>query len=235
MFRPKIGWALGLALALTTSAARADIEPFSTPAGSQDTDGESVSATASFNVTTNSIVVTLTNLQSSMHSAGQLISDLFFKVGDGSQTPSTLSSSSGQEVTVAGNGTATLGSTVSTGWGYTVTSGVGHLDDLNGGASPHHTIIGPPNASGVYDNANSSITNGAHSPFLSESATFTFSGLNLSNTTNVISNVVFSFGTTSGDNINGVVVPEPSTLAIAGLGALGFMGFGFRRRLKKSQ
>jgi hypothetical protein len=28
-------------------------------------------------------------------------------------------------------------------------------------------------------------------------------------------------------------VPEPSTLAIAGLGALGFVGFGLRRRLKK--
>jgi hypothetical protein len=29
------------------------------------------------------------------------------------------------------------------------------------------------------------------------------------------------------------VVPEPSTLAIAGLGALGFIGYGLRRRLKK--
>jgi len=29
------------------------------------------------------------------------------------------------------------------------------------------------------------------------------------------------------------VVPEPSTLAIAGLGALGFFGYGLRRRLKK--
>jgi hypothetical protein len=29
------------------------------------------------------------------------------------------------------------------------------------------------------------------------------------------------------------VVPEPSTLAIAGLGALGFIGFGLRRRLTK--
>jgi hypothetical protein len=28
-------------------------------------------------------------------------------------------------------------------------------------------------------------------------------------------------------------IPEPSTLAIAGLGALGFVGYGLRRRLKK--
>jgi len=34
--------------------------------------------------------------------------------------------------------------------------------------------------------------------------------------------------------IQGVtVIPEPSTLAIAGLGSLGFIGFGLRRRLKK--
>jgi hypothetical protein len=29
------------------------------------------------------------------------------------------------------------------------------------------------------------------------------------------------------------VVPEPSTMAIAGLGAIGFLGYGLRRRLKK--
>lgn len=29
------------------------------------------------------------------------------------------------------------------------------------------------------------------------------------------------------------IVPEPSTMAMAGLGALGFIGYGFRRRLKK--
>jgi hypothetical protein len=32
---------------------------------------------------------------------------------------------------------------------------------------------------------------------------------------------------------NGKPVPEPSTLALAGLGALGFIGYGLRRRLKK--
>jgi hypothetical protein len=38
---------------------------------------------------------------------------------------------------------------------------------------------------------------------------------------------------TTGFAGNGSVVPEPSTMAIAGLGALGFIGYGLRRRLKK--
>jgi hypothetical protein len=46
---------------------------------------------------------------------------------------------------------------------------------------------------------------------------------------NDITNVFFQYGTQLGT----AVVPEPSTLAIAGLGALGFMGYGLRRRLKK--
>lgn len=34
-------------------------------------------------------------------------------------------------------------------------------------------------------------------------------------------------------NFSQTAVPEPSTMAIAGLGALGFIGYGLRRRLKK--
>ncbi len=50
------------------------------------------------------------------------------------------------------------------------------------------------------------------------------------------STVVFQYGTDlSEPTLTGdlVPVPEPSTMAIAGLGALGFMGYGLRRRLKK--
>jgi len=34
-------------------------------------------------------------------------------------------------------------------------------------------------------------------------------------------------------NGGSISTPEPSTMALAGLGALGFLGYGFRRRLKK--
>jgi hypothetical protein len=36
-----------------------------------------------------------------------------------------------------------------------------------------------------------------------------------------------------GEASSPVTVPEPSTMALAGLGALGFLGYGLRRRLKK--
>jgi len=172
---------------------------------------------------------------------GQSISDLFFTVTGASITGASLSSSSGQEITVAGNKTFTLGSTVSTGWALTTPSPTGTvlLNGLAGAANtPAHTIIGPPTGT-TYPNANGSIAgNGPHNPFLNQTAMFTIA----TGTTNsvVVTGATFSFGTTAGDNVTGGpggggpgTVPEPSTLAIAGLGALGFIGFGVRRRLKK--
>jgi hypothetical protein len=94
-------------------------------------------------------------------------------------------------------------------------------------------IIGPPGAGGTYSNANSSIAgNVPHNPFLNQTATFTITGSGITAST-VVTAATFSFGTTPGDNVAAVPVPEPSTMAIAGLGAIGFIGVGLRRRLKK--
>lgn len=43
----------------------------------------------------------------------------------------------------------------------------------------------------------------------------------------------FAGSSNTGFASGAVLVPEPSTMAIAGLGALGFVGFGLRRRLEK--
>src|SRR5262249_33436854 len=40
------------------------------------------------------------------------------------------------------------------------------------------------------------------------------------------------FGTLTGYVDHATLAPEPSTVALAGLGALGFIGYGLRRRLK---
>jgi hypothetical protein len=71
--------------------------------------------------------------------------------------------------------------------------------------------------------ANNSI-NPQFSPLVSNSMTFVLDNY----TGQAITDVVFQYGTALS-----TPVPEPSTLAIAGLGALGFVTYGLRRRLKK--
>jgi hypothetical protein len=56
--------------------------------------------------------------------------------------------------------------------------------------------------------------------------------------TNLFSQVKVSFGTGpdktfSGSRDTPPSVPEPSTMALAALGGLGFLGYGLRRLLKK--
>jgi MYXO-CTERM domain-containing protein len=119
----------------------------------------------------------------------------------------------------------------------------GNLDpsklNLFGSGQPDHMIIGPdsqgnldPSKGGHYSNANPSIYN--KNPSVLGSATFTISIAGVT-TTSLLSNVVFQLGTTQGsDTFNGqLVTPEPSSLAIAGLGALGLFAFGLRRRRVK--
>jgi hypothetical protein len=222
-----------LTMAVSAPAARAATETFVTPGGAAP-GGNPVNASATFTSSAGKLIITLTDLLANPKTVAQLLSDLSFTVSGGSATltGSSLSSSSGQEITVAGNGTATTGSTVATGWPYSFSGSVGTLNRL-AGSGANHLIIGPPGAGGIYSNANSSIAgNVPHNPFLNQSATFTISGSGITAAT-VVTAATFSFGTTSGVNVNGVPVPEPSTMAIAGLGAIGFIGFGLRRRLKK--
>jgi hypothetical protein len=216
-----------MAMSIETPVASADVEIWNTPSGSVDSSHDPVSAQATFTISSGEIVITLSNLQTGIHDAGQLVSELSFTtVNANNLSSSVLASSSAQLVTVGKSGYS-LGSTTSTGWGYAT----GHLSDLVNGDSPSHTIIGPST-----DNPNSSITKN-HNPFLYESATFTITGAGITSNTTIAS-ATFSFGTSAGDDVRGTQVvttttPEPSTIAIAGLGALGFIGYGLRRRLKK--
>jgi hypothetical protein len=122
--------------------------------------------------------------------------------------------------------------TVGSGKGVEVTS----IGGSGGGGTP--TLIGDPNSSGNYSNANSSITNGAHHRFLAGTITIVLTVAGVTSNS-LVSAMQFEFGTASGTDIGGQgggppappgSLPEPSTFAIAGLGALGFIGYGFRRR-----
>jgi hypothetical protein len=187
-------------------------------------------------VSAGQIQIVLKNLQANPTDVAQLISDFHFTIGRvGSLTGSTLSSSSGQELTVNGNNTFSLGGTVSTGWSYAVSAGVGTLNVLGTPIGPAHLIIGPPGGA-TYSNANGSIAgNGPHNPFLNQSATFTISASTVTADTTITS-VTFSFGTTSGVEIPGITssTPEPTTLATLATGLpVGLLAL--RRRFRHQQ
>ena len=209
------------------STAFAGTFTVSTPSGST-AGGQPVDASATFTTSAGTLDITIFNNQANPTSVIQNVSDLFFSLN--SVTSGTLASSSGYEIFVAADGTTSNGgSGVSTGWVLSISSGVFHLDGLNGAADvPAHTIIGAPDGSGVYSNANNSITgNGPHNPFLESGATFEITDAAITADT-IVSGVIFSFGTASGTNVPGNNAPDNgSTLMLLGI-ALAVCEFGRR-------
>jgi hypothetical protein len=205
---------------------------FITPMNSNPGGGP-VDASATFAISGDTIAVTLMNLGANPTDVGQNISDLSFTLGGGSLTNASLSSSSGEEITVAHGGGFTTGSSVSTGWGFTHTATSVDLDAI-GFVGPKHTIIGPPGPGNLYSNANGSIApNSAHNPFLNQTATFDITGTGITAGTTVDS-ATFSFGTMGQFTVPGtpvtVSVPEPGSFGLLVLGLAGVLIVARRRR-----
>jgi hypothetical protein len=213
----------------------ASVITFVTPSGST-VGGQPVDATVTFTTTDTSVSIALTNLEANPTSVVQNLSDLEFTFSQDVFPSAVGGSDSAQEVTVHSDGTITLGNTVSTGWGL---SAPNHhavlLNVLDTPTGPAHTIIGPPGPGNVYSNANGAIAgNGPHNPFLNQTADFTITfPLPLLKGVTVTS-ATFSFGTTAGNDVNGVpatTVPEPSFSGAVALG-LGIVLIAVGRRGK---
>ena len=207
--------------------ADAAVIAFNTPTGAT-LGGQPVDAAVTFTTGAGTIHVTLQDLLVNPTDVGQLLSDLSFHIaGVTGNITGTLSTSSGQEVTVAGNGSFTTGGSPSTGWLLTGgTGGTFLLNVLGTPTGPAHLIIGPPAPGSTFTNANGSIAgNGPHNPFIFEVASFDLSVPTVTAASS-IDNVVFSFGTTPGANVPaaGTPVPEPGTLLLLGFGLAGVAG-----------
>jgi len=219
-----------LVLAAFASIASATDITLTTPIGAT-TSGGAVDASAEFITGAGTLTIILDNLFADPKSIAQLLSGIDFTLSDLATTGS-LTSSSGQQLTVASNGSYTTGATTSTGWGVdnNVLGGI-ELTAL-GFSSPAQLIIGAPGAGNTYNNANSSITNGVHDPFLNQTATFTLAIAGLT-ASDKVTGATFLFGTTPG--VDQVSAPEPSSLEMLGMGLIGLVGLGAFRRSSAGQ
>ncbi len=220
---------LVMAAACLALSAKANTVTYNTLVGAS-TSGP-VDATATFTTSTNDLQVTLTNLTTNPKDVAQLLSGLSFKLSGG-QTAGSLTSSSGNEITISGGGAYSVGPVVSTEWGLTNNVSGGLKLDVLGYGGPDDLIVIAPSGLHPYSNANASIAgNGPHNPFLDGTATFNLAITGLTAGSNV-SSANFWFGTTEGQySATGTCrVPDESVTAILLCLGLGATALAVRRR-----
>ena len=241
-------WLLGLAFVCSFGQmAGAGMIQYETPDSARTGASgsvHSVSGEADFTLGNGTLTVTLTTNTADPIADTQMISGIRFNVSGASAE--TLKSSLGKTGTITGGGTLPTGvssSPVSLDHWQASESGTQiYLNTFSGG-KPNQLIIGPGDVHGKYNNANPSIT--GHEPSVLNTATFTFdiTGITSSST---LSNVSLIFGTESNlpsynlvslSQVSGQVtapVPEPSSLALMGIGGLAMAVGAYRRGRKRT-
>jgi hypothetical protein len=227
---------------------------FSTPTGAKAFGGtDPVGAEALFVVNGNQLQITLENLQTNTKQDGQTLDALTFQLSSAIPQGATIQSMTMSGVTAINIPSKTSPYQVETtnipAWnlsdsigGNTYTFSFCNIDQSSLGCKgqgndwPKGNIIGPAGAGDKFSNANSSITNGAHYPFIYQQAVFTITLSNGQFNTNPADykNVVFGFGTSSSFSQTAGVqsvqpAPEPTAFSLAAIG-FGLGLFTLRRK-----
>jgi hypothetical protein len=229
---------MAVMLLMMSTAAFADTFTFSTAPGATTSNGSggTVAVSATAVVTTNNngtITVVITNNIVNPTTVAQNISDFSFSLSGG-----ITSGNGAGSVTAAGvaRTIATGGSFTDSGTGSTVQSTGWHNDTglhytvLSGSGQPAYTIIGAPGAGGYTAAGGSIAGNDPHNPFFAGPITFTLAVTGVTAQTQV-SNFVFSFGTTAGNDVPTGSTPEPASMFLLGTGLLG-VGGAIRRKIR---
>jgi hypothetical protein len=238
--------AIASVVALISFSTSAGAVTYTTTTCPSCVDG-SVNAKADFTLGNGTVAVTLTDLLANPTSAGQLVSGIMFDVSGASGSGLLTRTVSNNFVTTINTGNDTFSSPVTdplARWkaseaGITIT-----LTTLTGG-NPDRLIIGPPDGSNKYTNANNSIS--GDNPNVVGSPTFTITIPGIKDTS-ALNNIIFLFGTTprygSGTCTNcgtnagdppPVPTPIPGALLLFGSVLAGTVGVGkWRRRQKKA-
>jgi hypothetical protein len=240
---------------LTPTETRASAVTFNTLPGS-DSDGK-LAATVTFTAVNGGIEISVTNTETGTIAKGQAISALAFSVA-GLKTPTLFSEFTGKSVSSSSftpgaafpSGSQTItkfddtyksGADVIDHWGFSTkgssvtlaTAGAG-----SGKGNPDYMILPSTGTAG----SGSSLNQGKFDPYVLGTANFFLKVAGVTTSTVLtaanFTGLSVSFGTGPDKSLGTVPsaphpVPEPSNMAIAGLGALGFIGYGLRRRLKK--
>jgi PEP-CTERM motif len=227
----RLPFAIALAGLLTFGAgqSRADLV-FDIPANTNNGANLPVAASATFSFSSDSVTITIQNLEANLRASNQLISGLQFTLS-GNPTGQSFSSGSAVEMNLSQpNYTLLNGGNLEATTRWHLASA--HELTALGGGQPSQLIIGPPNGSNQYTNANGG--SGNFNPNLFESATFTLAYTGGVTSATTVSGVKFEFGTNPSEDgiIPGtpVSVPEPSTLTSAAIGIVMLAGYTWRRR-----
>lgn len=228
-----IAWLLGLCLAGAAPTSWATLIGSFNTSGTTDGGAGNVSATALFDLTGNTLTLTLTNTTSSIERIAEVLDGFRFTLSTGSLTLTSVTAQGGELDCTGGGGCAVSQTGPITDdvspffdWIYPANSNPNEL--APNGYKPHGIVN---DTTTVFDG----IPNGQHNPYLLGPVDFSF--LFSGSGTPTISSVAFLWGTeqelTPGQPIQPPTIPEPNILALFGIGLLGAKFTG--KRPKRSR